>query len=163
MAKKKSKPTIDELEKILEPDAEKRIAELRERIERDAVLIKNLDGQIVKLAGLHEESLKAPPREVISPDAARIGTTFRISGNEIVESIRKRHAANGVSPVGFNETPPSTFHEALERAKAGELRRWYGPQFQIGAAEHTLSEVVQISKRLDVIENFLEHLIRSSG
>lgn len=85
------------------------------------------------------------------------------TGSDIVDAIRRRHAANGVSQVGFNETPPSTFHEALERAKSGELRRWHGPQFQLGAAEHTLSEVVQVSKRLDVIESFLEHLVRAAS
>lgn len=158
MARKK--PTIDELEKILEPDARKRIADMRARIARDADLIKSMDRQIVEFDA---RVRKAEEENRALRDQSKVMSgEVRLDGaEEFIRGVMENRFSN-VPSLGTASSMPTNATDALEAAKQGILPRW-APEYRVDPALHALSEVVRLHSRLDQHEQFLKYLVRAAS
>jgi hypothetical protein len=134
-----------------EPVSEHALAGLRMHVDEQMKRLEHMINQI------GARTVPAPAVE-----ASGYGTAQIRGVTDIVEHIRRRRAGQAV-PAAFHGDPPRSPLDALERAKSGELPLWTGPTFSTGPADHALSEIVKIGRRLEVIEDFLEHLVRRSG
>jgi hypothetical protein len=147
MPRAKKKPTIDELEKLIEPSPDERIAQLRERLakaEAENSILRNRDAM-------------SPPETY---RAGVVNERVRNIGARFLEDLDGGRLYPGTLPGPGD--PPTSPGEAMQKARQGQLNVWDSP-YNPGAEVYALSEVVRLHGRVDKLERMIRFLIERSG